>query len=167
MICYLSLGSNLGDRAGALSCALARLDAHEHLTVRQVSPVYETSAVADEPQPDYLNLAAAVETALEPRQLLGVIHGIEDELGRARPYHHAPRTIDMDLLVCGDIMMETAELTLPHPEMLRRQFVLQPLADLNPDLRVGGSPPVGELTDRQDPEVRPVGALADLLCHGV
>ena len=167
MICYLSLGANLGDRAGALSHALARLDAHAHITLRQVSPVYETRAVADEPQPDYLNLVAAIETDLQPRQLLAAVQGIENELGRARPYRHAPRTMDMDLLLCGDIMVATTELTLPHPQMLRRQFVLQPLADLDPTLRVGGAPPVGQLTNRHDPEVRLVGTLAELTGGGV
>lgn len=164
---YLGLGSNLGDRAAILAQAMARLDAHERIVVRRVSPVYETKAVADEPQPDYLNLVAALETDLEPAQLLGVMQGIEDELGRTRPYRNAPRGIDMDLLLCGAIMLQTAELTLPHPRMLGRQFVLQPLADLDPELRVGEAPPVGELVDRHDPGVRCVGALADLADSGL
>lgn len=169
MTCYLSLGSNLGDRARALAQALALLDAHPDIHVRQVSPVYETKAVADEPQPDYLNLAVAVETNLEPPALLAVMHDIERRLGRTRPYQNAPRTVDLDLLVCatevapGGIMCATAELTLPHPRMLERQFVLQPLADLNPDLQVGGAPPVGELVDRDDPDVRRLGELSELI----
>jgi 2-amino-4-hydroxy-6-hydroxymethyldihydropteridine diphosphokinase len=161
--CYLSLGSNLGDRAALLAEAVARLCAHPALTVTQVSPVYETRAVADEPQPDYLNLAVALETDLEPRQLLSVTQEIERVLGRERPYPNAPRTIDVDLLVCGGIMMATAELTLPHPRMLQRQFVLQPLADIAPDLRAGMAPPVGELADRSDAAVRRVGELAELV----
>ncbi|MBU1746458.1 MAG: 2-amino-4-hydroxy-6-hydroxymethyldihydropteridine diphosphokinase [Chloroflexi bacterium] len=164
---YVGLGSNLGNRAAALARAIARLDAHDRITVQRVSPVYETKAVADEPQPDYLNLVAAVETDLEPTQLLGVMQVIEDELGRVRPYRNAPRTIDLDLLVCATAVapgaiMATSELTLPHPRMLERQFVLQPLADLAPDLRVGDSRPLGELVDRTGPDVRLVGELAAL-----
>lgn len=166
-VCYLGLGSNQGDRAAILAEAVARLATHDRIAVQRVSPVYETKAVADEPQPDYLNLVVAVETELEPAQLLGVMQGIEDALGRARPYRHAPRTIDLDLLVCATgvapgAIMATADLTLPHPRMLERQFVLQPLADLAPDLRVGGSPPIAELVDRSDPDVHLVGELAGL-----
>jgi 2-amino-4-hydroxy-6-hydroxymethyldihydropteridine diphosphokinase len=163
MICYLSLGANLGDRAGQLSRAVALLAAHEQINVRQVSPVYETRAVADEPQPDYLNLAVAVETDLEPAELLAVAHDIEDQLGRTRPYRNAPRTMDIDLLLCGAIMSGHEAVTLPHPEMLGRQFVLQPLSDLNPQLKVGDSPPIGELVDASDPDVRRVGELAEIV----
>ena len=171
MLCYLSLGSNLGDRAGMLSQAIAALDAHPQVSVRRVSPVYKTKALADEPQPDYLNLALVLETVLEPEQLLALAHEIEARLGRERPYRNAPRTIDIDLLVCatdvaaGGIMSDQEHLRLPHPEMLRRQFVLQPLADLAPDLRVGGSMAMGELVDRSDPEVRRVGELAELVAR--
>jgi len=160
--CYLSLGSNLGDRAATLARAIEELAAHPQIKLLQVSPVYETAAVADEPQPDYLNLAVALETDLEPLELLRVTQEIEQRLGRTRPYPDAPRTIDMDLLTCGDIMVRTPELTLPHPRMLQRQFVLVPLADLAPQLRVGEAPPVGELADRGDPHVRRVGELRDL-----
>jgi 2-amino-4-hydroxy-6-hydroxymethyldihydropteridine diphosphokinase len=158
--CCLSLGSNLGDRAATLKRALAELSAHPRIEVRQVSSIYETTPIADEPQPDYLNLAVALETDLEPLELLHVTQEIEQQLGRTRPYPNAPRTIDIDLLTCGDIMMATAELTLPHPRMLQRQFVLVPLADLDECLCVGDAPPVGELADRNDPEVRWVGELA-------
>jgi 2-amino-4-hydroxy-6-hydroxymethyldihydropteridine diphosphokinase len=159
-LCTLSLGANLGDRAATLRRALAELSAHPHLTVLAVSSVYETDAVAEEPQPDYLNLAVALETDLAPLELLHVTQEIEQRLGRARPYPDAPRTIDMDLLTCGAIMMRTPELTLPHPRMLQRQFVLVPLADVAPQLRVGDVPPVAELADRDDPSVRLVGKLA-------
>jgi 2-amino-4-hydroxy-6-hydroxymethyldihydropteridine diphosphokinase len=168
LVYYLGLGANLGDRAAALAEAVRRLDGDPRLTVAQVSPVYETAAVADEPQPDYLNLVVAVRTDLEPAAMLSVTQGIEGALGRTRPYHHAPRTLDIDLLVCiaavapGGIMAATAELTLPHPRLLERQFVLQPLADLAPDLRVGQAPPVGELVDRSAPGVRRLGELAAL-----
>ena len=161
--CTLSLGSNLGDRARTLARAIEALAGHDQITNLRVSPVYETKAIADEPQPDYLNLAVALETDLSPDGLLAVAHEIEQRLGRTRPYRNAPRTIDIDLLTCGDIMCPDPALTLPHPEMLRRQFVLQPLADLDPELRIGDGPAVGELVDRTDPEVRLVGRLEDLV----
>jgi 2-amino-4-hydroxy-6-hydroxymethyldihydropteridine diphosphokinase len=159
--CYLSFGANLGDRSATLARAVAELSAHPQITLLKVSAVYETAAVADEPQPHYLNLAVALETDLEPVELLHVTQEIEQRLGRARPYPNAPRTIDIDLLTCGAIMMRTAELTLPHPRMLERQFVLVPLADLAPQLRVGEAPPVGDLADPADPAVRLVGPLTD------
>ena len=159
--CYLSLGSNLGDRAATLRRAIGELSAHPRIELRQVSSVYETKPVTAEPQPDYLNLAVALETDLEPLELLHVTQEIEQRLGRTRPHPNAPRTIDIDLLTCGDIMVQTAELTLPHPRMLQRQFVLVPLADLDVDLCVGDARPVGELADRGGPDVRLVGGLAE------
>ncbi|MEN6545446.1 MAG: 2-amino-4-hydroxy-6-hydroxymethyldihydropteridine diphosphokinase [Armatimonadia bacterium] len=159
LTCYLSLGANLGDRAEQLAEALKALKAHPRLALAAVSDAYETAAVADEPQPDYLNLVVALQTDLTPLQLLHVCQEIEQRLGRTRPYHHAPRTIDIDLLACGDIIAHTPELTLPHPRMLERQFVLVPLADVAPELSVAGSKPVGKLANRADPEVRRVGRL--------
>jgi len=167
LTCYLSLGANLGDRAEQLAEALEALRAHPRITLAAVSDVYETAAVADEPQPDYLNLVVAVQTDLTPLQLLQVCQEIEQRLGRSRPYHHAPRTIDIDLLACGDIIVHTLELTLPHPRMLERQFVLVPLSDVAAELSVLGGEPVGKLANRADPEVRRVGRLEDLMRDGI
>lgn len=162
-VCYLSLGSNLGDRAEHLAQALERLSAHPQVTLQAVSDVYETApAETDDEQPDYLNLVAAIETDLAPEALLDLALAIEADLGRVRPYYHAPRTIDIDLLACGGIMVRSPRLVLPHPRMLQRQFVLVPLADLAPDLRLGGNPPVKELADRHSAGLRRAGRLEDL-----
>ncbi len=161
MICYLSLGSNLGDRAAYLRQAVEALGAHPHIKLLQISAVYETKAVAQEPQPDYLNLAVAIETELTPQELLAVTQQIEICLGRLRPYPQAPRTIDIDLLLCGDISINTKDLTLPHPRMLLRQFVIQPLAELNPELQIGDSPALRQLVKPNDPDVKRIGRLED------
>lgn len=160
--CYLSLGSNLGRRADYLAQALERLAAHPQVEVVAVSDVYETVAEAQDEQPDYLNLVAAVETELSPEALLDLALGVEAELGRVRPYYHAPRTIDIDLLACGDIMRQTPRLVVPHPRMLQRQFVLVPLSDVAPGLRVADNPPVRELADRNAAGLRRAGRLEDL-----
>ncbi|HXK07856.1 MAG TPA: 2-amino-4-hydroxy-6-hydroxymethyldihydropteridine diphosphokinase [Verrucomicrobiae bacterium] len=126
---YLSLGSNLGDREANLSAALDRVK-----PVR-VSPVYETEPVDYKAQAWFLNLVAEVETGLFPRQLLAQTRRIERELGRVRTLPKGPRTIDIDILLFGAAVMRTPELEIPHPRMAERRFVLQPLADLAPDLR--------------------------------
>lgn len=166
MICYLGLGANLGRRALQLAQALAALASRPELLLRRVSRVYETEPVGYRPGPDnplYLNLAVAVEARCEPAQLLDMAHQIEAELGRDRPFANAPRTIDIDLLVCGGIMVQTPALTLPHPRMWERQFVLAPLADIAPELALGGHGPVRALVDPQDPEIRLLGRLTDLV----
>jgi 2-amino-4-hydroxy-6-hydroxymethyldihydropteridine diphosphokinase len=128
---YLALGANLGDRAAAIGEAIARLDA---AGVRMVarSSIYETDAVADEPQPPYLNAAVRAETALAPDDLLAVCLQIERALGRERPpgRPRAPRTIDIDVLLYGARVIDRADLVVPHPAMLQRPFVLIPLADV-------------------------------------
>lgn len=161
MLCYLGLGANLGRRARQLAQAIAELAADPALLVRRVSGVYETAPVGYTAAPDYLNLVVALEAACAPLDLLHRALQTEARLGRQRPFVNAPRTIDIDLLVCGDIMMDTGELTLPHPRMWQRQFVLAPLAQLAPGLRVGGRGPVAALVDPADPEVRRLGPLAE------
>jgi len=131
---YLSLGSNLGDRAGMLREAL-RLLAGPRVRVLRVSPIYESEPQDAPRQPWFLNLVAEVETELFPRQLLLHLQKVERELGRVRNSRHGPRTIDIDIVLFGSSVIDTADLTVPHPQMSRRRFVLQPLADLVPGLR--------------------------------
>jgi 2-amino-4-hydroxy-6-hydroxymethyldihydropteridine diphosphokinase len=126
---YLSLGSNLGDRHAKLRAALRRLQP------ARVSPIYETEPVDYEDQPRFLNLVAELDTDLFPRQLLRRTQHIERELGRVRTTPKGPRTIDIDILLFGSVVMRTRELEIPHPRMAERRFVLQPLADLAPYLR--------------------------------
>ncbi len=134
----MSLGSNLGDRLGQLQEAVRRLAATPGVAVRRVSSVYETDPVGYVDQPPFYNAVAELEIELTPAQLLEVALAIEAAMGRVRTVRWGPRPIDIDLLVCGDVEMATPVLTLPHPRMTERGFVLVPLAELNPDLVVGG-----------------------------
>lgn len=165
-LCYLGLGANLGRRALQLARAISALASRPELLLHGVSRVYETEPVGYPPGPDnprYLNLVVAVEAHCEPRALLALAHGIESQLGRERSVANAPRTIDIDLLACGGIMVQTPELTLPHPRMWERQFVLAPLADVAPGLVLDGHGPAAALVDPQDPEIRLLGRLSDLV----
>lgn len=135
---FVGLGANEGDRAAALRTAIAALDATDGLRVEGVSPVYQTEAhrrPGQPPQPDHLNAVVRLRTALPPDALLDVFHALEAVAGRAptaEPW--APRPLDLDLLLYGDRVMVTPALTLPHPRLAGRRFVLRPLADLAPNL---------------------------------
>jgi 2-amino-4-hydroxy-6-hydroxymethyldihydropteridine diphosphokinase len=132
---YLGLGSNVGDREAHLRAAIELLTGHG-VVVEGVSSVYETEPVGEIlDQPDFLNAAARVRTALEPEALLDVCKAIEVEQGRmlAGP-RHGPRPLDVDLLLLGDLELETERLTLPHPQVTGRRFVLVPLLELDPEL---------------------------------
>jgi 2-amino-4-hydroxy-6-hydroxymethyldihydropteridine diphosphokinase len=130
---YLSLGSNLGDRAANLSAALARLGAVG--TVGAVSSVYETEPVEVTDQPQFLNCVIGLATAAPPQSLLRSILAIEREMGRERKQDKGPRIIDIDIVLFGDSILDTSELTIPHPAMHRRRFVLEPLAEIAPGVR--------------------------------
>lgn len=161
--CYLGLGANLGQRARQLAAALAALDETPQVHLADVSEVYETAPQGYLEAPDYLNLVAVIETSLEPLELLRLTQAIEQRLGRKRSFPNAPRTIDIDLLLCNDIMMQTNELMLPHPRMWERQFVLIPLADVAPDLQFPGRQSVSQLARRDDPGVHRAGTLEELV----
>jgi 2-amino-4-hydroxy-6-hydroxymethyldihydropteridine diphosphokinase len=131
---YIALGSNLGDRRGYLERALDALRRHGGLTVRRVSPVYETAPVGGATeQPPYLNAAAEAETCLGAHELLQALLATERDLGRTRREPNGPRTIDLDLLAYGNLVLNEPDLVLPHPRLHERWFVLKPLADLAPD----------------------------------
>ncbi|HEY6672452.1 MAG TPA: 2-amino-4-hydroxy-6-hydroxymethyldihydropteridine diphosphokinase [Solirubrobacterales bacterium] len=137
MLGYLGLGSNVGDREAHLRGAVEGLREHG-VTVEVVSSLYETEPVGEiTDQPDFLNAAVRVRTALEPEALLDLSKAIEAEHGRVfGGPRHGPRPIDIDLLLIGEIEMSTERLTLPHPEVTSRRFVLLPLLELNPELRL-------------------------------
>jgi 2-amino-4-hydroxy-6-hydroxymethyldihydropteridine diphosphokinase len=137
-IAYLSLGSNLGDRLENLRAAMRRLS-DEGVTLRRTSSVYETEPVDNAEQDWFLNCVAEVSTSLEPLALLRRLQDIERELGRERAVPKGPRTIDIDILLYGDLAIETEELTLPHPRMLQRRFVLEPLCEIAPALMIPGT----------------------------
>jgi 2-amino-4-hydroxy-6-hydroxymethyldihydropteridine diphosphokinase len=137
MLGYLGLGSNVGDREAHLRRAIEDLRAHD-VTVEAASSLYETEPVGEIlDQPDFLNAAVRIRTTLEPDRLLDLAKAIEAEHGRAfGGPRHGPRPIDIDLLLLGDLEMRTERLTLPHPEITSRRFVLAPLLELDPGLRL-------------------------------
>lgn len=130
---YLSLGSNLGDRAANLETAIESLAEMGAVLAR--SCVYETEPVDVTGQPWFLNCVIALETELMPKQLLSRVLAIEQKLGRRRTQNKGPRTIDIDLLLFGGSIVDTPALTIPHPAMHERRFVLEPLAEIAPDVR--------------------------------
>lgn len=133
---YVGLGSNLGDREGSLREALRRIDEHPRVHLGAVSGFYETDPVGGPTgQGPYLNAAAVVRTDLSAGELLSVLQGIEAALGRRRDreVRWGPRTCDLDLLMMEDAVIDTPTLTLPHPRLAERLFVLQPLADIAPE----------------------------------
>jgi 2-amino-4-hydroxy-6-hydroxymethyldihydropteridine diphosphokinase len=130
---FVALGANIADRESSLTEAIRRLQADAELEVRRVSKVYETAPVGFTDQPSFLNMAVCISTDLDPVALLRRLLAIEQEMGRVRDVRWGPRNIDLDLLVYGDAFMETPELTLPHPRMGQRAFVLVPLRDVWPE----------------------------------
>jgi len=131
---YLSLGSNLGDRAGNLRAAIGALPG-AGARVAKVSSMYETEPVDYLEQPWFLNCAVEAETALAPLDLLRALRGIEAQLGSQKEFAKGPRLLDMDILLYGDETIELPDLQIPHPRMLRRNFVLAPLAEIAPALK--------------------------------
>jgi 2-amino-4-hydroxy-6-hydroxymethyldihydropteridine diphosphokinase len=130
---YIGLGSNLGVPERQIEQALRHLEEFS-VRVDEVSSLYRTEPVDAPSEPWFLNGAAKVYCRLEPRWLLEVCQAIEFSQGRERKIHHGPRTIDLDLLLLGDILLDSPELRLPHPELHLRRFVLVPLAEIAPEL---------------------------------
>ncbi|TMK83883.1 MAG: 2-amino-4-hydroxy-6-hydroxymethyldihydropteridine diphosphokinase [Actinobacteria bacterium] len=141
---YLGLGSNLGDRLGHLTEAVARLARTPGLAVTRTSRVYETAPVGP-PQPDYLNAVVEVITALDPKSVLELARRIEDEMGRERGERWGPRVIDIDVLLHGSARIDEPGLTVPHPRMHERAFVLVPLLELEADPVLPGGRSLGDV----------------------
>ena len=131
---YLGLGSNVGDRRINLDRARALIESAD-LRVVRASSIYETEPREVRNQPWFLNMVVESETVLFPMQLLSAIHGIERELGRKRLTPKGPRTIDIDILLYANFAIRTGVLEIPHPRLIERRFVLEPLAEIAPDLR--------------------------------
>jgi 2-amino-4-hydroxy-6-hydroxymethyldihydropteridine diphosphokinase len=144
MRAFIGLGANLGDARGALDAAFVALSALAGTTLCAASSIYR-SAPIESSGPDYLNAVIALDTVLSPRVLLAELQRIERAHGRERPYRNAPRTLDLDLLLHGTRRIETPMLTLPHPRMHERAFVLLPLAELAPAIAIPGRGTVIEL----------------------
>jgi 2-amino-4-hydroxy-6-hydroxymethyldihydropteridine diphosphokinase len=133
------MGSNLGDRFGHLEGALRRLAEAEGVDVTRISPVYESAAHTPEPgqlEPDFLNAVVELDVDRSPESLLSLCMEIEREAGRERRRRWAPRTIDLDVILFGDRVLDEPDLRVPHPRLSERRFVLKPLADLAPGLRL-------------------------------
>jgi 2-amino-4-hydroxy-6-hydroxymethyldihydropteridine diphosphokinase len=131
---YLGLGSNIGDREANIRQALDQLQTDD-LRLLRLSNRYETEPIGFHDQPWFLNQVAEFETELSPLQMLQRIQAVEKTLGRKREIVNGPRTIDIDILLFGDVVMKTAELAIPHPRYRERRFVLEPLLELNPALK--------------------------------
>ena len=132
-IVHIGLGSNLGDRRATLRAALKELGAADGVEVLRVSEFVETEPVGGPPQGRFLNAAATLRTALPPRALLGLLQEIEDRFGRERAVRWGPRTLDLDILLCGERVVAEHNLRVPHPRVHERRFVLGPLCEIAPD----------------------------------
>lgn len=158
---YLSLGANLGDREAALREALSQLGA-AGIRILRVSSLYETEPRDVPDQPWFLNAVVEAETELFPKQLLARTQAVEQAMGRKKTRPKGPRSIDVDILLYGNAVVDTETLVIPHPRMHERRFVLEPLAELAPELRH----PVMRMTVRemlagvQDQVVRRLGEFA-------
>lgn len=141
---WIGLGANLGDAQGAIVAALAGIALLDGTRLTAVSSLYR-SAPVDAEGPDFLNAVARVETRLAPETLLDALQAIEQAHGRRRSHRNAPRTLDLDLLAWGDTVRAGPRLTLPHPRMHQRAFVLVPLTELDPGLRLPGLAPLAAL----------------------
>ncbi len=128
---FVALGANLGDPRKAVPGAIERIAAMDGVRLIRRSALYRTAPI-DSGGPDYINAVVEIETVLPAPELLLHLQRIEHEAGRARPYRNAPRTLDLDLLLYGDARIDSPTLTVPHPSMLARAFVLVPLAEIAP-----------------------------------
>lgn len=132
VVVYLGLGSNLGDRMGNLASAVEHL--YEKVKIKKLSSVYETEPLYYEEQPKFLNAVLSATTMLAPTELLHFVKSIERKALRKLSFRNAPRLIDIDILFYGDRVIETSEITIPHPRIAERAFVLVPLAEITPRL---------------------------------
>lgn len=144
---YVGLGANLGDTVHTLGLALKALAALPKTHLRRASSFVRSEALGTV-GPDYLNAVAELDTELSAKDLLAELQRIEDEAGRERPFKNAPRTLDLDLLLHGDTKSKTKTLTLPHPRMHERAFVLLPLAELSPEIEIPGKGPIIQLLSK-------------------
>ncbi len=133
-VTYIGFGSNIGDRLAHIQNAIHALSKTEGIILQKISSVYKTDPVGYEAQAQFLNGVAAIQTHLPPLSLLHILKDIETAIGRQHRIRWGPREIDLDILVYGDLCLQTEKLVIPHPEMHLRHFVLVPLAEIAPDL---------------------------------
>ncbi len=137
-LAYIALGANLGDPAATVNAAFAALDQLPESRLLAKSALYRTAPVGIADQPEFVNAAALIDTTLAPEALLDALLDIEQTFGRIRAERNGPRTLDLDLLLYDELTLATPRLTLPHPRLHLRAFVLQPLAELAPELEIPG-----------------------------
>jgi len=147
---YIGLGSNIGDRAGYLARAIHMLQEHSGIRLEACSAIYETAPVGFTDQPSFLNQVIRIATLLTPKSLLEWMLATEQQLGRERHIRWGPRTIDLDLLLYGDLVMETGDLTIPHPRMMERAFVLVPLQEVYQGNRLLPKESLSRLVEKLD-----------------
>lgn len=141
---FIGIGSNIGDKEENIKRALD-LIRESGISVREVAPLYRTDPVGYQEQDWFLNTVAVIETVLPPRELLAALMEIENKMGRKRTVRWGPRVVDLDILLYGDVTLNTPDLQVPHPRMLERAFVMAPLADLRPDMALPGGRTAAQL----------------------
>lgn len=137
-LAYVALGANLADPVTQVRAAINALSRLPESRLTRASSLYRSAPVGIRGQPDFINAVAALETGLTPQGMLDALFDLEAQFGRQRHFHHAPRTLDLDLLLLGGEVINTAQLQLPHPRMHLRAFVIAPLVELDPDCRIPG-----------------------------
>ena len=137
-VAFVGVGSNLGEPARQIEQALAELDGLPHSRVVRRSSLYRSAPLGYAAQPDFVNAVAQLETGMPAQRLLGELQAIESRHGRQRSFANAPRILDLDVLLYGDLVMKTDELEIPHPRMHQRAFVLKPLLVISPEVAIPG-----------------------------
>jgi 2-amino-4-hydroxy-6-hydroxymethyldihydropteridine diphosphokinase len=148
IISYLGIGSNIGNTKDNLDSAIKILNESKNCKILQVSRFYKTKPVGLANQPDFLNAVVKIETLLSPEDLLKLINIIENKLGRVRTIKWGPRTIDIDILIYGNININKENLIIPHPAMMERAFVLEPLSEIEPNMILPNGENISEVLDR-------------------
>lgn len=162
---YIGLGGNLDDPAAHILCACSELAALPQSVLKACSSLYLTAPVGFADQPDFINAVAVLETRLSAAVLLGALSAIEARHGRRRSFRNAPRPLDLDILLYGDETSDDTVLTLPHPRMHERAFVLEPLLEIAPDCRIPGFGPARVCLDRLSERCRGIFAPASPSCR--
>lgn len=137
-LAYIALGANLADPVAQVHNAVAALRSLPQSQLLRCSSLYRTAPVGIHGQPDFINAVAALQTTLSPNELLAALFEVEARFGRRRDFHHAPRTLDLDLLLYDEEIIDSPQLQLPHPRMHLRAFVMAPLTEIAPDCRLPG-----------------------------
>jgi 2-amino-4-hydroxy-6-hydroxymethyldihydropteridine diphosphokinase len=146
-VAFIGVGANLDDPRAHVTRAMDELDRLPHSRVVKRSSLYRSQPVGYAPQPDFVNAVAQLETGLPAERLLGELQGIEAAHGRQRSFPNAPRTLDLDVLLYGELRLRTSILEIPHPRMHERAFVLKPLAEIAPGIVIPDKGPAAELLE--------------------